>query len=161
MSERTNVHATGLVLGRVGLMLRGPSGSGKSLLALMLIEAWRSRGEEGKLVSDDRIDLETTRSGLVMHAPATIAGLIELRGRGIVRRPHVAKAPVHLVVDFVEKFERMIEEEALVTDVLGVALPRCPVPRAGVVELAHQLLLVTEAVDSVHSAPRRTRQKTT
>ena len=161
MSERTNVHATGLVLGRVGLMLRGPSGSGKSLLALMLIEAWRSRGEEGKLVSDDRIDLETTRSGLVMHAPATIAGLIELRGRGIVRRPNVAKAPVHLVVDFVEKFERMIEEEALVTDVLGVALPRCPVPRAGVVELAHQLLLVTEAVDSVHSAPRRTRQKTT
>ena len=161
MSERTNVHATGLVLGRVGLMLRGPSGSGKSLLALMLIEAWRARGEEAKLVSDDRIDLEVTRSGLVMHAPPTIAGLIELRGRGIVRRPHVAKASVHLVVDFVEKFERMIEEEALVTDVLGVSLPRCPVPRAGVVELTHQLLLVTEAVDSVHPAPRRTRQKTT
>jgi serine kinase of HPr protein (carbohydrate metabolism regulator) len=161
VNERSNVHATGLVLGRVGLMLRGPSGWGKSLLALMLIDAWRARGEEARLVADDRIDLEATPGGLVMHAPASIAGLVELRGRGIVRRPYVAKAPVHLVVDFVEKLERMVEEEALATEVLGVALPRCPVPKAGVIELAHQLLLVAEAVDSVSPARRRARQKTT
>ncbi len=161
MNERSNVHATGLVLGRVGLMLRGPSGSGKSLLALMLIDAWRARGEEARLVADDRIDLEITRAGLVMHAPPTIAGLIELRGRGIVRRPHVAKAPAHLVVDFVEKLERMVEEEALVTEVLGVALPRCPIPKAGVIDFAHQLLLIAEAVDSVSPSRRHARQKTT
>jgi serine kinase of HPr protein (carbohydrate metabolism regulator) len=161
VSERSNVHATGLVLGRVGVVLRGPSGSGKSLLALLLMEAWRSRGQEARLVADDRIDLEVSRAGLVMHAPAAIAGLVELRGRGIVRRPSVARAAVHLVVDFVAKLERMVEEEALVTEILGVTLPRCPVPKAGIVELPHQLLLVAEAVDSVHPTARAARQKTT
>ena len=52
MNGRTNVHATGLVLGRVGLMLRGPSGSGKSLLALALIEAWTARGKSARLVAE-------------------------------------------------------------------------------------------------------------
>jgi serine kinase of HPr protein (carbohydrate metabolism regulator) len=161
VSERTNVHATGLVLGRVGLVLRGPSGSGKSLLALLLFEAWRARGQEVRLVADDRLDLEVTRSGLVMHAPTAIAGLIELRGRGIVRRPHVGRAAVHLIVDFVGSFERMVEEEALVTELLGVGVPRCPVPRAGIVELSHQLLLVAEAVDSLRPGRRPSRQKST
>jgi serine kinase of HPr protein (carbohydrate metabolism regulator) len=161
VSERTNVHATGLVLGRTGLIMRGPSGSGKSLLALMLLEAWRGRGEPSRLVADDRVDLEVARSGLIMHAPAAIAGLIELRGRGIVKRPHLAKAAVHLVVDFVTRLERMVAEEDLVTELLGVSLPRCPVPKAGVIELGHQLLLVAEAVEAVWAAPPASRQKTT
>jgi hypothetical protein len=55
----------------------------------------------------------------------------------------------------------MVEEEALVTEILGVTLPRCPVPKAGIVELPHQLLLVAEAVDSVHPTARAARQKTT
>jgi serine kinase of HPr protein (carbohydrate metabolism regulator) len=142
-------------------MLRGPSGSGKSLLALQLLETWRRRGEDALLVADDRIDLELTRSGLVMHAPAAIAGLIELRGRGIVRRPHVGRADIHLVVDFVDRLERMVEEEELVTELYGVGLPRCPVPKAGVIELPHQVLLVEEAVGSVRPARRSSRQKTT
>lgn len=146
MSALTNVHGTGLVLGGVGLLLRGPSGSGKSILALSLIDDWNARDRTAKLVADDRIDLEVGRAGLLMHAPAAIAGLVELRGRGIVRRAHVKKARLHLVVDFVPRLERMVEEEDLVTEVLGVAVPRCPVPKAGVVELAHQVLLVAQAV---------------
>jgi serine kinase of HPr protein (carbohydrate metabolism regulator) len=161
VNERSNVHATGLVLGRVGLMLRGQSGSGKSLLALALMEAWTARGDSARLVADDRIDLEVAKSGLVMHAPPAIAGLIELRGRGIVSRPHVARAALHLVVDFVPKLERMVEEEELVTEVMGVPLPRCPVPKAGIVELSHQLLLVAEAVDARRAARVAKRQKST
>jgi serine kinase of HPr protein (carbohydrate metabolism regulator) len=159
--DRINVHATGLVLGRTGVMLRGPSGSGKSILALMLLDRWESRGLGAKLVADDRLDLEASAKGIVMHAPLAIAGLVELRGRGIVTRPHVAKAPLHLVVDLVPRLERMVEEEDLVVDLMGVRVPRCPVPKAGVIVPEHQLLLVLEALRAL--APRRAsaRQKNT
>ena len=159
MSGRTNIHATGLVLGRIGLILRGPPGAGKSLLALELIDEWESHGLSGKLVSDDRIDIEVGQSGLVMHAPKAIEGLVELRGRGIVSRPFVAKAPLHLVVDLVETLERMVEEDALVTELFGVYVARCPVPRAGKVDSRHQLLLIREAVRALTPA-KPSRKKT-
>jgi serine kinase of HPr protein (carbohydrate metabolism regulator) len=161
VSDRHNVHATGLVLGGKGLLLRGPSGSGKSTLALSLIDTFEARGLGGKLVSDDRVDIEPTKGALIMHAPASIAGLVELRGRGIVSRPHATKARLHLVVDFVGKLERMVEEEDLVTELFGVVLPRAPVPKAGVVELAHQQLLVLEALRSLSTSKAAARQKST
>lgn len=159
MTKRENVHATGLVLGGKGLLLRGPSGSGKSLLALALIDQWDGRGLDARLVSDDRVDIEvTSRGGLVMHAPATIAGLAELRGRGIVSRPHVESARLDLVIDLVPALERMLEEEALETELFGITLPRAPVPKAGVVELGHQMLLVSEALRAL-STSKRPRRK--
>ena len=161
MRDDHNVHATGLVLSGKGLLLRGPSGSGKSLLALTLIESWEARGRKALLVSDDRVDLMIERGHLTMQAPAAIAGLIELRGRGIVRRPHVAKARVHLVVDFLPKLDRLVEEEDLTAEVLGHTLPRCPVPKFGVTELGHQALLVGEALRALTGVPAGPRQKTT
>lgn len=155
---RVNIHATGLVLGKTGIMFRGPSGSGKSLLALQLIDEWEARGLEAKLVSDDRIDVEATAGGIVMHAPKAIEGLVELRGRGIVSRPFVRKAPVDLVVDMVGTLERMVEEDALVTEIEGVTLPRCPVPQAGVVDSRHQVLLVREALRALSPAPARVKK---
>jgi HPr kinase/phosphorylase len=146
MTEPVNIHATGLVLGKRGLIIRGPSGAGKSLLALELLAQFEARGEAAKLVSDDRVEIVRKGAGLVMHAPVNIAGLIELRGRGIVQRPHTASAPLHLVIDLVDSLERMVEEEALLTELEGVRLARAPVPRRGVVDPAHQLLLVAEAL---------------
>lgn len=146
MTEPVNIHATGLVLGKHGLIVRGPSGAGKSLLALELLAEFEARVEKAMLVSDDRVDIVRKGAGLVMHAPANIAGLIELRGRGIVARPHVASAPLHLVIDLVETLERMVEEEALFVELEGVRLARAPVPRRGVVDPMHQLLLVREAL---------------
>lgn len=148
---RTNIHATGLVLGTTGIVFRGPSGSGKSILALQLIDEWEARGLDARLVSDDRIDIEAGKADLVMHAPKTIEGLVELRGRGIVSRPFVSRAPVHLVVDMVPTLERMVEEDALVTVLAGVTLPRCPVPQAGVVDSRHQVLLVREALRALEA----------
>ncbi len=144
--SRDNIHATGLVLEGCGLILRGPPGAGKSLLALELIEAWTAGGREALLVSDDRIEIEATPEGLLMHAPRAIEGLIELRGRGIVSRPFVATAPLHLVVDLVERLERMVEEGELTTTLAGVRLARCPVPRVGAIDSRHQLLLIREAL---------------
>ncbi len=149
MSGLTNVHATGLVIGRRGIMLRGPSGSGKSLLALALIDDALARGLEATLVADDRLDLNIEDGTLVMHAPGRIEGLIELRGRGIVSRPFVDRAHVHLVVDLVPELVRMLEADELATDVLGVRVARCPVPQAGVVGGLHQLLLIREGLRAV------------
>ena len=160
-ADHLNVHATGLVIGDFGLLLRGPSGAGKSLLALELLDRHATLGETGFLVSDDRIDLALEGRGITMHAPSAIAGLIELRGRGIVSRPFREKAPLHLVIDLVDDLVRMVEEDALETDLLGVTVPRCPVPRRGVVDSAHQLLLVGEALRSLAGNKRSQRQKIT
>ena len=157
--SRSNIHATGLVLDKTGLILRGPSGAGKSLLALELLDEWEARGLAAKLVSDDRIDVEATPKGLVMHAPKAIEGLIELRGRGIVSRPFADRAPLHLVVDLVDALDRMVEEDALVTTLDGVSVARCPVPRAGIVDSRHQVLLIREALRAL-SPSKPARKKT-
>lgn len=146
MRPRVNIHATGVVLGRTGVLLRGSSGAGKSLLALELMERFALAGDPVALVADDRLDLAAEAGRVVMHAPPEIAGLIELRGRGIVARPHVASALVGLVVDLVETLERMPAQGDLAAELLGIAVPRCPVPRRGATDSAHQILLVTEAL---------------
>lgn len=146
MTATLNVHATALVLDATGLLLRGPSGAGKSLMALGLIDAWELLGRPARLVADDRVDLSRAAGGLVMTPPKPIEGLIELRGRGLVRRPFAARARLHLVVDLVDDLERMPEESAFETELMGVRLARCPVPRDGVADPRHQLLLVREAL---------------
>jgi serine kinase of HPr protein (carbohydrate metabolism regulator) len=145
MNKPVNVHGTGLVLGELGVLLRGPSGAGKSVLSMALLDRWEGRGQPAFLVADDRVDIADEGSRLVMLAPPQLAGLIELRGRGIVSRPHREWAQLHLVVDLVPELTRMVEEEDLQTEMFGHTLPRAPVPQAGVVGLGHQILLVAEA----------------
>ncbi len=145
MNKPVNVHGTGLVLGELGVLLRGPSGAGKSVLSMALLDRWEGRGQPAFLVADDRVDIADEGTRLVMLAPPQLAGLIELRGRGIVSRPHREWAQLHLVVDLVPELTRMVEEEDLQTEMFGHTLPRAPVPQAGVVGLGHQILLVAEA----------------
>jgi serine kinase of HPr protein (carbohydrate metabolism regulator) len=146
--ESLNIHATGVLVAGRGVLIRGPSGAGKSLLALELL----ARHAGARLVADDRVDIEPQGTGLLMRAPPALAGRIELRGRGIVARPFVSPAPVDLVVDLVDDLARMLEETALTTDLLDVTLPRCPVPRRGVADPAHQMLLVEEALSALGCA---------
>jgi len=147
--DSINIHATGIVLDGAGILLRGPSGAGKSLLALELLDRQALRGASGTLVADDRVDLTVEGGTVVMSTPKAIAGLVELRGRGIIRRPFIGSARLHIVVDLVDELTRMLEDDALATDLLGVTLPRCPVPRRGVTDSAHQMLLVGEALDAL------------
>lgn len=149
MSKPKNVHGTGLLLGSTGLLLRGPSGAGKSVLALSLLDRWESRGLPAFLVSDDRVDLAVTGRQLSMRAPAKLAGLIELRGRGIVSRPHRDLVTLDLVIDLVPDMARMLEEEEFTTDLSGVTLARAPVPYGSVISLGHQILLVVEAISAL------------
>jgi serine kinase of HPr protein (carbohydrate metabolism regulator) len=153
MSKPKNVHGTGLLLGSTGVLLRGPSGAGKSVLALSLLDRWEGRGLPAFLVSDDRVELVQTGRELSMRAPDTLAGLIELRGRGIVKRPHKSLVTLHLVVDLVPDFVRMLEEDAMVTEISGVRVARAPVPAADAVGLGHQMLLIIEAMAALGGEP--------
>jgi serine kinase of HPr protein (carbohydrate metabolism regulator) len=75
-----------------------------------------------------------------------LAGLIELRGRGIIQRPHAQSARLTLVIDLVPDLIRMVEEDQLVTDIQGYQIARAPVPSATQISLGHQELLVLEAL---------------
>jgi HPr kinase/phosphorylase len=97
------VHASCVAISETGILLRGPSGCGKSDLALRLIDGGAA------LVADDRVDLARVDNRLVASPPAGIAGMIEVRGLGVVRMRHREKAVVRLVVDLVpeESAERI------------------------------------------------------
>lgn len=151
MVSTHNVHGAGLMIDGIGLLVRGPSGSGKSLLMLDLLDWADTKGKDAFLVADDRLEVTERDGGLLMQAPSAIAGKIELRGRGIVARPHIAVAPVDLIVDLVDKLDRLVEEDQLEVEYLGVTLPRCPVPQRRVIDPLHQRLLILEALREHHS----------
>ncbi|MBU6498144.1 MAG: HPr kinase/phosphatase C-terminal domain-containing protein [Rhodospirillales bacterium] len=83
------VHASCVARDGAGVLLVGPSGSGKSDLALRMLD----RGFA--LVADDRVEIE----GGMARAPAALAGLLEVRGLGILRLPHLAEARLALAVE--------------------------------------------------------------
>lgn len=95
------VHGTCISIGTRGVLLMGGSGTGKSDLALRLID----RG--AVLVADDRCEMIGQRGALLCRPPELLAGKIEVRGLGIVERPWTAPVPVALAVRLAERYERM------------------------------------------------------
>src|SRR5437588_5560986 len=95
MDDRVLMHGTAVAIDGRGVLLRGPSGSGKSDLALRLIDAG------ARLVADDQTELRRDGDAIIARAPPTIAGMIEVRGLGIVRIEALPAAPVALLVDLV------------------------------------------------------------
>lgn len=89
----TNLHGSAVAFASRGILILGESGSGKSALALSLL------GRGAALVADDRVVLERRGGALVASAPATLAGMLEVRGLGILRFPSVPETVVTLAVD--------------------------------------------------------------
>lgn len=139
MSE--TVHGTAVLVGAAGLLIRGASGSGKSLLAAALI----SRG--GTLIADDRVHLSACHGRVIAAAVGSASGMIELRGRGVLSFPCERSAVVRLLVDITrgEKLERLPADEELSAPLLGVPLPRQTVPG----DLPRALILVDAALGEV------------
>ena len=92
-----NVHATCIAIDNTGVLLRGPSGSGKSDLALRMMDAGAA------LVSDDYVALSAQGDDVLASPPPTIEGLIEVRGLGLVTVPFLPQATIRLVVDLVDR----------------------------------------------------------
>lgn len=111
-----NLHASTVALGGRAVLISGPSGSGKSDLALRLLD----RGFT--LVSDDRTILRKEGDRLVASAPDTIKGKLEIRGIGIVEVETAANVPVALVVELTSDLQRLPDDsrERLI---LGAAIP--------------------------------------
>jgi serine kinase of HPr protein (carbohydrate metabolism regulator) len=129
MTDKPTVHASAVLVGERAVLIRGPSGSGKSRLAFELILAGRTgQIPAAVLVGDDRVHLDTSGGNLMVRPARELAGLIEIRGLGIRRIEHVGEAAVGLVVDLgAEDAERLPAAEALTVQIDGVKIPRIPV----------------------------------
>lgn len=116
---RANVHASCVEINKKGVLIYGPSGSGKSDLALRLI---MERG--AKLVADDRVNLQILKGKISATAPTILEGLLEVRGVGIVKLSFV-KVNLCLAIRLVDKRE-MVERfpESEVYEFSGVKIPQ-------------------------------------
>lgn len=130
-SRRPSVHASAVLAGSRAVLIRGPAGSGKSRLALALLQSGRERPEVfARLVSDDRTCLEVMHERLLARPAPELAGLLEIRGFGIRRLPYEPVAVVGLVVDLAADAQRLPSETERTTQVEGVTLRRLAVPAA-------------------------------
>ena len=111
------LHGSCVAIDGRGVLLRGPSGRGKSDLALRLIDGG------ARLVADDRVDLRAAAGRLNASAPEPIAGRLEVRGIGILEVLSAAATPLGLVVDLVarEELERLPEPRS--ASFLGIDVP--------------------------------------
>jgi HPr kinase/phosphorylase len=97
-SQEATLHASAVLVGGHGVLIRGKSGSGKSSIALALLFGGP---DDATLVADDRVILSAESGRLVASVPEPLAGLLEVRGVGIVRLPHRAEGAIDLVADLV------------------------------------------------------------
>lgn len=110
------VHGSAVAIGGNAVLLLGPSGSGKSDLALRLID----RG--AILISDDIVVVATRDDLPVLNPAPNIAGKIEVRGVGICGMEFANSAPLRLAVTFADEYDRMPQDNQRI-DVAGFSVP--------------------------------------
>lgn len=120
------IHATAVSIGGVGVIITGPSGSGKSDLAIRLID----RG--AVLIADDYVCIEPSAIGPILRCPENITGKIELRGVGIIERPFAQGIVAQMHIALGAEGER-----------LPLDMPKQPVG---------DITLPTLAMDAFHSS---------
>jgi serine kinase of HPr protein (carbohydrate metabolism regulator) len=117
-------HATAVLIGAKALLIRGEPGSGKSRLALRLIQTLPF----ARLIGDDRVHVEARHGRLLVRPAETLAGLIEVRGLGIRHVPHEPVAVAGWVLDLVPEADRLPEPRGQKTSICGVVLPHFTLP---------------------------------
>lgn len=110
------IHASSVAIGGRAVLITGPSGSGKSDLALRLID----RGFT--LVSDDQTIVRRDGQRLLASAPTTIAGKLEIRGIGIMDMDTESNVPLALLVELTSEIQRLPDENRE-RPILGISLP--------------------------------------
>jgi HPr kinase/phosphorylase len=137
------IHATAISIKGQGVILCGPSGSGKSDLALRLID----RG--AALISDDQVRVDATSGIPLLYQAPNIAGKIEVRGVGIINMPFLDAIPLRMVVALDRDVER-IPDGWPVETINGYHIPLLPVaPYAASAPIKVELalgLLIEQAI---------------
>lgn len=111
--------ATAVAIGARAIMIEGNPGAGKSSLALTLID----RG--ARLIGDDGVSLTRQGDAIVAAAPPNIAGLLEVRGVGLIELPLAPPTKLSLILLLGETGERL--PDALATrEILGLTIPVLP-----------------------------------
>lgn len=110
------IHASAVEIEGRGLLILGPSGSGKSSLALALM------GSGARLVADDRVILKVQGRRLLALCPEALAGRIEARGIGILRADPAGPVPLAQVVDLGQPETERLPPRRSIT-LSGLALP--------------------------------------
>jgi serine kinase of HPr protein (carbohydrate metabolism regulator) len=126
------LHASTVALDGRAVLLTGASGSGKSDLALRLLD----RGFT--LVSDDQTIVSRDGERLIASAPANIAGKLEVRGIGIVEVNHAGEMPIALLVELTSEIQRM-PDDSRTRPMLGIELPLVsidPMPASAAAKVA-------------------------
>ena len=126
LAGETSLHATAVIHGESGVLILGPSGSGKSALALALMARASAAGAFGALIGDDRIFVRKADGRLIAWGAANMAGVIERRTAGLITVRHEPAAVVRLAVELCERGRRWPrmpdDDDGLVVG--EVALPR-------------------------------------
>ena len=126
----TSIHASCVAVGSHGILIRGASGSGKSTLCLQLIDGegygLGRKTLRARLVADDQVELFPRKGKLVARPPASLAGLIEIRGAGILAATYKKSVILKLVVDLLPptQVERLPDQSDQQTEIEGVKLAR-------------------------------------
>lgn len=123
------MHGTCVLFEGRGVLLLGPSGSGKSDMALRLIDESEAGGLPAKLVADDQVLVNREDGALVASPPPALAGLMEVRGLGIIPVENALRAPLCLVVELksADAIERLPEPATQVMRILGIDIPKAEI----------------------------------
>jgi HPr kinase/phosphorylase len=153
VANDATVHASAVLVGARAVLIRGPSGAGKSRLALELIHAARTSALLfARLIGDDRVTLQAAGGRLLVRPVKALAGLIEVRGVGIVKLPYEPSAVVGLVVDLGANTERLPAADNRQVEIDGVSLPRLAVA-AGDALLPTVLAVLTSSPQQAFGRP--------
>jgi serine kinase of HPr protein (carbohydrate metabolism regulator) len=157
---RATLHASCVALGDDGVLILGVPGAGKSDLVLRLIDQpGFGTGDtliRARLVSDDQTIIERRGEVLYASSPKQIAGLLEIRGQGIVAVDHLPEVRLALVVRLVPATEiERLPEDAQINRIVGVVLPEIAIDPAAVTAPARIRVALTGVV---HDRLRQIRQ---
>lgn len=129
MHEEALIHGSAVAIDGAGILLLGAPGTGKSDLALRLIDL-PGCGTGGplrsaQLVADDQVSIRREGMDLIATAPATLSGKLEIRGLGIAEVPVLVSAPLRLAVRLTPsaEIERMPDLGKARMEILGLDLP--------------------------------------
>jgi serine kinase of HPr protein (carbohydrate metabolism regulator) len=122
------IHANAALLGDRGILLRGPSGTGKSSTSLAVSQLARHSGRHARLVADDRTILSACHGRLIARAPVALRGRMEWRGIGITTAPSAAAAVIDVVFDLIDQIglERIPEQKTV--ELESITLPLFELP---------------------------------